>query len=101
MKPYWQRQQAIEKLEVEIEELHDKIEQRKMKAILEFNLPEDREAFEIASKAMDWALVAWEMDQLLRNKLKHGAPTHHVHLLEELRDTLNNMLIDKGLDYPE
>ena len=71
-----------------------------MKAILEFNLPEDEEQFNVASKGMDWALVVWDIDQLLRNKLKHGAPTHHVHLLEELRDTLNNLVEDKGLQYP-
>ena len=41
MKPYWERQEAIEKLETEVEELRDKIGWRKMKAILEFNLPED------------------------------------------------------------
>ena len=72
-----------------------------MKAILEFNLPEDEEQFNVASKGMDWALVVWDIDQLLRNKLKHGAPTHHVHLLEELRDTLNNLVEEKGLHYPE
>ena len=72
-----------------------------MKAILEFNLPEEEEQFNVASKGMDWALVVWDIDQLLRNKLKYGAPTHHVHLLEELRDTLNNLVEDKGLHYPE
>ena len=71
-----------------------------MKAILEFNLPEEEEQFNVASKGMDWALIVWEIDQLLRNKLKYGAPTHHVHLLEELRDTLNNLVEDKGLKYP-
>ena len=71
-----------------------------MKAILEFNLPEDEEQFNVASKGMDWALVVWDIDQLLRNKLKHGAPTHHVHLLEELRDTSNNLVEEKGLQYP-
>ena len=71
-----------------------------MKAILEFNLPEDEEQFNVASKGMDWALIVWDIDQLLRNKLKHGAPTHHVHLLEELRDTLNNLVEEKGLQYP-
>ena len=72
-----------------------------MKAILEFELPEDKEEFDAASKGMDWAIVAWDLDQLLRNKLKYGAPTHHVHLLEEIRDALNEMLIDRGLQYPE
>ena len=71
-----------------------------MKAILEFNLPEEEEQFNVASKGMDWALIVWDIDQLLRNKLKYGAPTHHVHLLEELRDTLNNLVEDKGLQYP-
>ena len=71
-----------------------------MKAILEFNLPEEEEQFNVASKGMDWALIVWDIDQLLRNKLKYGAPTHHVHLLEELRDTLNNLVEDKGLKYP-
>ena len=52
-----------------------------MKAILEFNLPEEEEQFNVASKGMDWALIVWELDQNLRNKLKYGAPTHHVHLL--------------------
>ena len=72
-----------------------------MKAILEFNLPEDEEQFNVASKGMDWALIVWELDQTLRYKLKYGAPTHHVHLLEELRDTLNNLVEDKGLQYPK
>ena len=34
MNPYWQRQQIIEKLETEVEELRDKIGRKKMKAIL-------------------------------------------------------------------
>ena len=72
-----------------------------MKAILEFNLPEEEEQFNVASKGMDWALIVWDIDQLLRNKLKYGAPTHHVHLLEELRDTLNNLVEDNGLQYPK
>ena len=82
-----------------------------MKAILEFNLPEDKEEFDAASKGMDWAIIAWDMDQLLRNKLKYGTPavalkigdssTHHVHLLEELREALNEMLLERGLQYPQ
>ena len=42
-----------------------------MKAILEFDLPEDQEKFDAANRGMDWALVAWETDQLLRKKLKN------------------------------
>ena len=42
-----------------------------MKAILEFNLPEDKIEFEAASKSMDWAIMAWDIDQYIRNRLKY------------------------------
>ena len=72
-----------------------------MKAILEFELPEDKEEFDVASKGMDWALVAWDIDQLLRDKLKYGKLLPNTReTLEEIRNTLNEMLIDKGLKYP-
>ena len=74
-----------------------------MKAILEFNLPEDKEEFDAASKGMDWALLAWDIDQLLRNKLKHepGLVTSELMQIEEIREKFNAMLVDKGLQYPE
>ena len=72
-----------------------------MKSILVFNLPEDKEEFDAASRGMDWALVAWEIDQLLRNKLKYEEHVRDTrNTLEELRKTLNDMLADKGLKYP-
>ena len=41
------------------------------------------------------------MDQLLRNKLKYGDLLPNTRAeLEEIRDTLNEMLTDKGLNYP-
>jgi len=43
-----------------------------MKATIEFNLPEDEEQFNAANKGMDWALLAWDIDQLLRKKLKNS-----------------------------
>ena len=102
MKSYWERQEVIEKLETAVEELRDKIGWRNMKAILEFNLPEDEEQFNAANKGMEWALVVWDIDQLLRKKLKYGNLLPNTRAeLEEIRDTLNEMLIDKGLNYPE
>ena len=72
-----------------------------MKAILEFNLPEDEEQFNTASKGMDWALTVWDMDNILRDKLKHGELFPHAReTLEEVRKTLNEMIIDRGLVYP-
>jgi len=73
-----------------------------MKAILEFDLPEDQEKFDAANRGMDWALVAWETEQLLRKKLKYEEHTRDTRkVLEDLRKILNDMLVDKGLNYPE
>ena len=73
-----------------------------MEAILKFNLPEDKEEFDVASKGMDWALVAWDMDQLLRNKLKyeeHGTDTEKT--LEEVRELLYDLMDVKNLTFPK
>ena len=99
MKPYWQRQEAIEKLETEVEELRDKIGWRKMKAILEFNLPEDKEEYDTASKGMDWALLVWHIDQFIQNKIKYEQDRDGI--LQLVRNELNFQMEEKGLQYPE
>lgn len=43
-----------------------------MEAILKFNLPEDREAHDLACKASNYSHALWEIDQWLRSELKHG-----------------------------
>ena len=42
-----------------------------MKAILEFILPDDKVEFEAATKSMDWAILAWDIDQYIRSRLKY------------------------------
>ena len=42
-----------------------------MKAILEFNLPEDKSDFNLAIKGSDWWHVCWQMDQWLRAQYKY------------------------------
>ena len=72
-----------------------------MKAILEFELPEDKENFDASAKGMDWAIVAWDLDQLLRNKLKHGDLLPNTRAeLEEIRETLDEMLIEEDYNIP-
>lgn len=64
-----------------------------MKAILEFNLPEDRNEHEIAIHAMDFALTCWDLDQQLRNWLKYGNKFNTAdEALEATRETLNEIL---------
>ena len=73
-----------------------------MKAILEFELPRDKENFDASAKGMDWAIVAWDLDQLLRKMLKYGDEYKDINTaLQQVRDALNEMLIDRGLQYPE
>lgn len=43
-----------------------------MKAILEFNLPEDREEHEEAVNAWKVTLAVWDYSQWLRGLYKHG-----------------------------
>ena len=42
-----------------------------MKATLEFNLPEDQDDFELATKGGKWYSIVWEMDQWLRTQYKY------------------------------
>ena len=70
-----------------------------MKAILEFNLPEEEEEFNAANKAMDWALLAWDIDQFIRNKIKYEQDRDGI--LQLVRDRLNFNMEEKGLQYPE
>ena len=73
-----------------------------MKAILEFELPEDKEHFDVASRGMDWALVVWDMDQIMHKKIKYAELTDDSRLtIEQLRLTMSDMLLNRGLLYPE
>ena len=42
-----------------------------MKAILEFNLPDDQQEFNLATKGLKWWNVCWDMDQWLRAQYKY------------------------------
>ena len=73
-----------------------------MKAILEFDLPEDKELFEAASKATDWAILAWDMDNYIRNRIKYQMYKDSSTAQEELeliRNELHNLLEDSGLKF--
>lgn len=65
-----------------------------MKATLEFNLPEDECNFKIASNAMNWALVCWDLDGYLRGLIKHGGKDE----LQPIRDHLHDLLNDYNLN---
>ena len=75
-----------------------------MEAILKFDLPEDKEEFDVATKAMDWAILAWDIDQDIRNRLKYQTEklqtTSANEELELLRNELHNLMQEDGLQFP-
>jgi len=70
-----------------------------MKAVLEFNLPDDKEEFDVSAKAMDWALLVWDIDQFIRNKIKYEQDKDGI--LQLVRDRLHFNMEEKGLNFPE
>tara|TARA_B100000953_G_C17664797_1_gene306613 strand:+ start:192 stop:404 length:213 start_codon:yes stop_codon:yes gene_type:complete len=70
-----------------------------MKAKLEFDLPEDQDQFNVAIKGMDWALLVWDIDQFIRNKIKYEQDRDGI--LQILRNELNFKMEEKGLQFPE
>ena len=70
-----------------------------MKAILEFELPADKENFDASAKGMDWALLVLDIDQFIRNKIKYEQDKDGI--LQLVRDRLYFNMEEKGLKYPE
>ena len=69
-----------------------------MEAILKFNLPEDQDQFDVATKAMDWSLLVLHIDQFIRNKIKYDQDRDGV--LQLVRNELNFQMEEKGLQFP-
>jgi hypothetical protein len=70
-----------------------------MKAILEFDLPDDEAEFNLKSHGDAWALVAWEMDQKLRGWLKYGHTFKTINgALTAVRDMLHAEIRDRGIN---
>ena len=70
-----------------------------MKAILEFNLPEESEEHLTAVKATDWQMALWDVDQKLREIVKHGDDDKQADWAQEIRDYLYEQLNDRGLTW--
>ena len=73
-----------------------------MKAKLEFNLPEDKDEFNVSSKAMDWALIAWDIEQQCRDWIKYE--NHEFKTIEEalqgVRDMVQDVMDENGVQFP-
>lgn len=72
-----------------------------MKAILEFNLPEEQEYFEDASNGWKWQHAMWQLDQFLRTKVKYAsddASEESINAFQEARDELHRILNEENLE---
>jgi hypothetical protein len=73
-----------------------------MKAILEFNLPEDSVEYELANNAEKMHSVLWEMDQWLRAQYKYMPDEEYnevaYNTYEKCRNQLRELLNEKNID---
>jgi len=72
-----------------------------MKAILEFNLPEDQTEYQMANDASNMFSTLWDMKQWLRAQIKYAPDETSQEVydaLEKCRYKLNELLIDNNLD---
>jgi hypothetical protein len=71
-----------------------------MKAILEFNLPDDQQDFELASNAMKFWSVLYELDQDLRSKTKYASDDlsqDKYDAYQEVRDILHELMSNNNI----
>ena len=72
-----------------------------MKAILEFNLPDDESEFKDAVNGSNWKHAMWKVDQELRSRTKYAPDTmsdEALNELKEIRDFLHQTLNERSLD---
>ena len=75
-----------------------------MKATLEFNLPEDQEEFRLANEGATWGSLVWELDDSLRDAIKHGtkfmgAEVDH-DTLQMVREQIHYLMEEALLNFP-
>lgn len=65
-----------------------------MKAILEYDLPDDECQFKIASTSMEWALAMFDLDNWLRGQIKYGDKEEY----QPVRDKLHEILQEYNIN---
>jgi hypothetical protein len=71
-----------------------------MKAILEFNLPEDQQEYDLANNGLNFWRVLYELDQDLRTKTKYAEdnlPQDKYDAYQEIRDMLHELMTDNNV----
>ena len=61
-----------------------------MKAILEFNLPEDKEDFDFANNGINYYSALFDFDQWLRSEYKYNGNEPMFEVREKLQQFIND-----------
>jgi len=72
-----------------------------MKAILEFNLPDDQEYFTLANNGLNFWRVLYDLDQELRAKTKYAPddlPQDKYDSYNEIRDRLHELMSENNVN---
>lgn len=72
-----------------------------MKAILEFNLDEEREEYDTMMKARDYSLALWDIQNLVKcfdDKFECIESSSAVKLFEEFRTAFWEAITDRGIE---
>ncbi|NBP67659.1 MAG: hypothetical protein EBR30_07500 [Cytophagia bacterium] len=72
------------------------------KAILEFDLNEERDEFQLMLNANKWYSVVWDIDQHLRSKTKYASddtPNEIVEALYQVREELRGIMNMNGVSF--
>lgn len=72
-----------------------------MKAILEFDIPEEQIEFEVAVNAWKYKFTITELDNKLRNILKHESDSYteeELNSYKKIRDLLHDILTENNVD---
>lgn len=73
-----------------------------MKAIIEYDLPDDELEFAIASNSLGWWRVLYDLDQHLRSKTKWSELTQEQYdVYEEVKDLLYNLMQENKVSLDE
>ena len=73
-----------------------------MRAVLEFNLPEEKEEFNGAAKAYDFWGALWDYSEFLRGIVKYGYESgYDIETVEKLRKHFLTTLEDRGVNLGE
>lgn len=72
-----------------------------MKAILEFDLPDDQYEFDFANKGGKYYSVLWDMDQWYRSKIKYDGTLsdEQYKIYEESREHLRDIMNEYGVTF--